>query len=200
MKLEEARHFIEQMRREETLNDHQVVRFNTSAFLTATRSVLQYLLKRCRESGQTQWYDERVSSSEWCRFFKDIRDGNIHTEPYKPSVTRNVPFYDEDGNPSPFPVSILLTRHEDGSMEFTTNLGRGVLPYDPSRDLGGYQQDWKMYSAKVGERVVPLFDSCDEYLTEIERMVREAEEMGLLQNVDDIEGDFTGGSEEEADG
>lgn len=55
---------------------------NLSAFLSASRSVLQFALEEaCQKSGGQAWYDAAVSSDPLIAFLKDKRDANIHRTP-----------------------------------------------------------------------------------------------------------------------
>ena len=73
-KLEEARFFFERMI--DNQNDPDFT-YYLSAFLSAARSVLQILYKKCREQGKYSWYDDQVKN-EIVTFFKCKRNFNIH--------------------------------------------------------------------------------------------------------------------------
>ncbi len=91
-KLEEARYFLDQMRQWEHLVPDWF-EFNLSAFLAASRSVMQYLEKKAANQGRQRWYQTLTTASPWDRRFKQIRDPHIHEKPYKPRrfPFRNVP-------------------------------------------------------------------------------------------------------------
>jgi hypothetical protein len=76
-KLQEAKYFLTKM--EETREDPNSFVYNLSAFLSAARSVLQYVFNETRKTANgNQWYQSFVKSSNTLKFFKDKRDVNIH--------------------------------------------------------------------------------------------------------------------------
>jgi len=79
-KLREAWYFYSRMVSETANRDNLF--FDLSAFLSATRSVLQYALKEARtKSGGQQWYDKHIASSKVLAFFKGKRDISVHMQP-----------------------------------------------------------------------------------------------------------------------
>jgi hypothetical protein len=79
-KLNEAQYFLKRMRAER--DNRTAFRFELSAFLGATRSVLQYARKEAKgKPGGPGWYDRAVKAERLLAFFKDKRDTNIHTTP-----------------------------------------------------------------------------------------------------------------------
>lgn len=82
-KLEEAEYFLKQM--SSVSADHKAHKYNLSAFLSASRSVLQFACKeaKTKPAGQA-WYDTQVTSDSVVEFFKDQRDMSIHAEPVSP--------------------------------------------------------------------------------------------------------------------
>ena len=79
-KINEAEYFYMQM-----LNaGEEVVLFkhNLSAFLSSSRTVLQFALEDAkRKSGGQDWYVKTVSKYPVIKFFGDERNANIHKEP-----------------------------------------------------------------------------------------------------------------------
>lgn len=83
-KLDEAEYFLSEMVR--CNDEHRLVKFTLSAFLSASRSVLQYSNEQAiakGAEGQT-WYDQQVTGHPVVKFFRDERDVNIHSESVKP--------------------------------------------------------------------------------------------------------------------
>ena len=93
-KIAEARYFYDRMVEvQQTVIQHnrEYFIYNFSAFLSASRSVLQYI---CSEIEQKQdskaieeakkWYEGRMAASPKFRFFKGKRDINIHVTPITP--------------------------------------------------------------------------------------------------------------------
>jgi hypothetical protein len=80
-KLLEARHFLGRMRAAEADRDESVFCHELSAFLSASRSVLQYALEEARRHGKQPWYDCAVSGDAAISFLKDQRDLSVHARP-----------------------------------------------------------------------------------------------------------------------
>lgn len=81
-KIEEAEYFLSQMRLNK--QDPKPFHHNLSAFLAASRSVLQYAHKDAKErAGGPKWYRSQMKNSRVLTFFKDKRDINIHEQPIK---------------------------------------------------------------------------------------------------------------------
>ncbi len=81
-KLDEASYFLAKMK--EVVGNVEETRYNLSAFLSASRSCLQYSLEEARpKQGGQAWYDGQVTSAKAVRFLIDKRDENIHVEPLK---------------------------------------------------------------------------------------------------------------------
>lgn len=90
-KIEEAEHFLKQMEIVQEAQDVKEFRHNLSAFLTATRSVLQYAMKQAKsvKDGQ-RWYENSMTNSPVFSFFKEKRDTNIHEKPVTPKRNTHV--------------------------------------------------------------------------------------------------------------
>ena len=84
-KLDEASYFIERMRAEH--DNRTAFRFELSAFLGASRSVLQYALREASTKPEgRKWYDQALTRDPIFAFFKELRDDNIHTQPARPAA------------------------------------------------------------------------------------------------------------------
>lgn len=93
-KLAEARYFYDRMlevQTNEVENNRRYFIYNFSAFLSASRSVLQYMWKeidRNKEPTAKQaakkWLADRAAASPVLGFFKGKRDINIHATPVMP--------------------------------------------------------------------------------------------------------------------
>ncbi|MBE3125827.1 MAG: hypothetical protein IMZ57_09225 [Acidobacteria bacterium] len=93
-KLGEAKYFYDRMvevQKTEIQHNREYFTYNFSAFLSASRSVLQYMcdeIKRKMEPTAKQeaktWYEEKMVASPVLRFFKGNRDINIHSTPIMP--------------------------------------------------------------------------------------------------------------------
>jgi len=61
-KIGEAKFFLAKM--EETIGDREVFQYYLSAFLSATRSIIQYAREESRSKGRKQWYDESIAGND----------------------------------------------------------------------------------------------------------------------------------------
>lgn len=93
VKLREARYFLGRMRACE--KEPEAFRCELSAFLAASRTVLQYALREVKsKSGGRAWYDTSMANAKTLGFFKDKRDISIHQQPVVPSTDATVALTD----------------------------------------------------------------------------------------------------------
>lgn len=87
-KLKEATHdYSEMMKNKGSPTDFE---YSLSAFLSSSRSVLQYAYAELRENKYPRkWYDEYISKHPIIKFFGNKRDINIHFSPVKALVGLN---------------------------------------------------------------------------------------------------------------
>jgi len=78
-KLAEAKYFYNKIKDE--LENTNSFKYYLSAFLGASRSVLQYAGEEAKSKKNQAWYDGCISKSSLFKFFKDKRDINIHAKP-----------------------------------------------------------------------------------------------------------------------
>jgi len=77
-KFQEAEFFLEKVETETASVPH--LKYYISAFLSASRSVLQYIYDEVKDTpNHLSWY--KKSSTQITKFMKCIRDDNIHYEP-----------------------------------------------------------------------------------------------------------------------
>lgn len=176
-KLGEARYFLRQM--VENQADYDAVAYNLSAFLTASKSVLQYGLKEAETKlGGRKWYDAFISGSGVVKHLKDRRDFNIHEQPIKPAKSVRISFevvyaiesftiekYDEKGS--------LIGISEDATDEDreldTTNPAEAeesVRHQYTIRDWGGAE--------------IELYDLAKKLLGELEVFVADGRSQGFI--------------------
>jgi hypothetical protein len=98
-KIREAEFFYALLLDEEQKTNDNSDRFGwyLSAFLSATRSVLQYALKEAVGWGKTGgqvWYDSTMSKSRVLQYFKEKRDVNIHVQPIDAIKQIDISLYD----------------------------------------------------------------------------------------------------------
>jgi len=126
-KLKEARDFLGRMHAERD-NPDSFAR-ELSAFLTASRSVLQYAHKEAvPKHGGQRWYDQAIANP-LLAYFKDLRDDNIHALPVRPltkTQTVRAGFLnigdDDDEMLIPYPHDTIVYRYE-----FQDRAGEDVL-------------------------------------------------------------------------
>ena len=170
-KIREARYFYSQMVKEK--EDRDGFKFNLSAFLSSSRSVLQYALKEAEsKSGGQKWYENQATNNRVVKFLKDKRDINIHTEPL--SVKRDISItLSETIHIGEF-VSMV---HKDKHGNIKGQLIAEFHPVQSAIDNGlisnkYYFNDWK------GDEDV--FFICDEYLKELEKIIENGKSKGFL--------------------
>jgi predicted lipid-binding transport protein (Tim44 family) len=80
-KLNDAEYFYGEL--VDKFNNEQFEKFNynLSAFLTATRSILQYTYESSKDKGKLNDYNKLISKNRIIGFFKEKRDINIHEVP-----------------------------------------------------------------------------------------------------------------------
>lgn len=162
-KICEARYFYSQMCG--LVNDRAKFNFNLSAFLSAARSALQYVLKEAQtKTGGQAWYDCQVASIPVVKFLKDERDISIHATPIKPPAKIKATVSDTIHISNSVFVKI---ERKDGTTEEAQIL---PTPPPPKPDEGEtsveYQyffQDWP-----GSDDVVTL---CKRYLKEVKTIV-----------------------------
>jgi hypothetical protein len=77
--------------------------------------VSQYAREEAKKkSNGLQWYNAQVASNEVLKFFKDMRDWNIHVEPVRPS--RHIAVIVNERIRISEPVRVLMQK-EDGATE-----------------------------------------------------------------------------------
>ena len=84
-KFAEAQFFYSKMG-QHSVRESDVTEFKyyLSAFISAARSILQYIYENSKKKGKLSEYDSLVSGDLLLKFFKDERDANIHTKPVYP--------------------------------------------------------------------------------------------------------------------
>ena len=80
-KLDEAEYFRRGMDR--VANCPTSFRHELSAFLSAARTVMQYLTKECEKEGCLRWYEDKMDDQMF-KFFRCLRNMNIHDHPIRP--------------------------------------------------------------------------------------------------------------------
>lgn len=90
LKLREAEYFYNKMVGDFQNELFESFSFNLSAFLTASRSILQYTHDYAKSTRKLNQYDDLVTNNPILIFFKEKRDLNIHTVPVQPIQQVNI--------------------------------------------------------------------------------------------------------------
>jgi hypothetical protein len=90
-KINESNYFLKRMK--QTQKQPKIFQYYLSAFLSSSRSALQYLLEQVKtQKGGQKWYDEKMTQSQLLSYFKNKRDTNIHRETIKTSKDVQIVF------------------------------------------------------------------------------------------------------------
>lgn len=167
-KLDEAEYFLQQMVRNK--DEQNAFKYNLSAFLSASRSVLQFASKEAQgRAGGQSWYDSSVASHPVTKFFKGKRDTSIHEQPVSP--TKELRILIEEAMHQDFGLAV------SGGQEYLTTAGK------PD------QIDWPLVPSKVTMTENYTFDwngpedvetLCRFYLKELRDIVSDGQSKGLL--------------------
>ena len=142
MKIQEAEYSFSRMSEN---NERPFFNYNLSAFLTASRSVLQYALEESKtKPNGKNWYDSAVQSRPVVHFFKDKRNINIHAEPINPSAEISIGINDAISLSDE--VFITLT-DKDGNILDETKVPRSqptrkLESNDPVVNYRYFFRDW----------------------------------------------------------
>ena len=149
-KLRETEYFFQQMNN--TLQEPSIFRYHLSAFLSAGRSVLQYVCEEAKgNKGGQEWYDKQMGSNPVLQFFRDARDENVHRLPANP--------------PSNITIHAGSVRLSADGVQ-TQVPGAGATQDRPWFVISGRREDVMMYSER--------------YVQELKAVVSEGIQRGFL--------------------
>jgi hypothetical protein len=153
-KIDEAIYFLTGIQR--AVDDQQATRYEVSAFLSATRSVLQYALKEAAgKAGGQRWYDQIIKVDSVVDFLKDSRDINVHERPV-PMLTHTT-----------FHVGTA-------AMSISSSSATPLAPPEPPAPRS-YRYEFKGWSGPEGVAAL-----CARYLNEVTRIVADGQAQGFL--------------------
>jgi hypothetical protein len=172
-KISEAEYFYGQMSACE--HDRMAFKFNLSAFLSASRSVLQFASDEAKtKSGGQAWYDSQVFCALTVKFFKDRRDFNIHVQPVGP--IREVQVHIEESFHLDMVVSVTAMR--DGKEQPSGGEPqRSVTTPEPSPSRVTVTETYRFAEWGGGENLMTL---CGLYLDELRKIVVDGRSKGFL--------------------
>jgi hypothetical protein len=123
-KLQEAEYFLQRM--SSVASQPYAFQHELSAFMTASRSVLQYAHKETSKNPSAQsWYDGAVRVDPVLRYFKDKRDTSIHSEPVRPETQVSVKL---SATLQPSSSLHLIKRDSSGRMVEERTVTSAALP------------------------------------------------------------------------
>jgi hypothetical protein len=177
-KIAEAEHFLGKL----NSADHEHVRFELSAFLTAARSALQYALEEAQtKAGGKAWYDREVKADSVVAFLKQKRE-NIHERPVPMATDASVMLASSTLTLSGT-VSMVVIDGKTGQRReiHSPPSTESMQPVSPSEERRvpkttvAFRYAFRDWSG--GEDVPTL---CARYLAEIKRIVADGRSRGLL--------------------
>lgn len=182
-KIEEAKYFYWRMTEEyENVN---YFRYHMSAFLSAARSPLQYAFREANPKKNPaakpealDWYKD-VMKDPLLKFFRDVRDDNIHVEPVSIRKDINIMISEPVGLKE---MASAKIKRADGRIELRENLidtqpkskkvkasvqSESTIKFD---DWMEYCQSEKLEDWTGEEDVLTL---CERYIQELEKVVKD---------------------------
>jgi hypothetical protein len=168
-KLREAEHFFAQLR-----IGSASLGFDLSAFLTATRSVLQYVEREVRaDTLGRAWYQESVTRRSVVKFLKDKRDVNIHERPV--GVDMRVGVATGDVCIVGESVRVVIRNAQTGEEHVFQSVADPATPPTLPKDACPVVYEFADWAGPED-----VFVLCGEYLAEIRRIVADGRSRGYL--------------------
>jgi len=173
-KLDEAKYFYSRMVEEQRNRDNFI--HNLSAFLSSSRSVLQYALLEAQKTNEGQkWYESCMSASSILKFFKDKRDVNIHFRPVTIFAEHSVVIKETLGISDS--VSVIL-RDKNGNVKRQHSTeSHPKLMDTKDQHATIHRLDYKFDDWNEDEEVLTL---CQKYLQELERLIDDGVSKGFI--------------------
>lgn len=169
----EAQYFYDRMIQEQ--QTPQYFGYNLSAFLSASRSSLQYIYREVKSNTQAKaWYKAYMSSSSVLKFFRDRRDINIHIEPVQPEVALQINVAESVVVSDSVSVAIpsgdrnTESEHSSSSPPPKPRASAGSVSLGPKYTL----EDWE------GNEDIPTL--CEMYIEELANMIQDGLSKGYI--------------------
>jgi hypothetical protein len=170
-KLEETRYFLSHI-----MSVHgDSFRFELSAFLSAARSVLQYIYKQVEKTPNQTWYDAQVSQRPLVGFFRETRNLNIHTQPASPNKQIGVTLTD---TLSGMTDSISYTRRDQFGNVISQGSSKPRTPTPKPQPASATVTYTYTFADWTGDE--DAITLCQKYLSEIEDIVNDGTKKGFL--------------------
>lgn len=176
-KLAEARYFLEQMERCEREGNTEVFCYNTSAFLSAARSVMQYIHRKAKARGRLEWYQQIHAAGQWCGLFRDIRNSEVHEEPITdpPVLTLIIRYVDSllDMPKEDHPEGTIVISLEHGMLQ-------SFYDYEDER-IDESDREMRSYAVDIGGKTMSMCGIGRMYLRELMMIVEKARQEGIIR-------------------
>jgi hypothetical protein len=172
-KLSEAGYFLERMAEAEARGDRVALKNCLSAFLSASRSVLQYAHVEAAAKSQLPWYEKAVVADSCIAFLRDERNTNIHERPAAPVEVTSV----EQGGRLGFAGALdAVVRNRDGALKEARALSSTTA--SPGVEAATTVTSEFFFLNWAGaETAVAL---CRRYLRALEAVVKDGRARGIL--------------------
>jgi hypothetical protein len=153
-----------------------------SSFVTLSRSILQYAHKEVSESGNVSKYNEYIGDRELFRFFRLIRDKEIHEYTVGTRTTvmgeSRIASYDpETQSARGEPVSLYVEQLSDLDSPKDENRDVEILISIAKRSEG---EDSDVYEELELDGEKDIFKLCEKYIDEIELFIAYGKENGFI--------------------
>jgi len=180
IKLLEAEDFLNRMIGKQ--DDYFKFTHNLSAFLSATRTVMYYMLEELKGTKNQAWLDKKMNRSDILKFFKYTRDKNTHLLPCRPAKDVKLTV----------PVTTITTTvygvaiSSDGGIVYTTQpeippteIPKTKASHNYRFDEAYFNKTSKRYDVKAKrlcKRLIKKYDVvtfCSQYFKELNDIVNE---------------------------
>lgn len=172
-KLEESRYFLSKM--EQAQDEKFEFKCVLSAFLSASRSVLQYAYEETKDTNsKLRWYESTVSKEPVLKFFKNKRDINIHQQPISPSAKVEIGIHETLSISS---LISVIVKDKDGNIKSEyhskpSQTPSKMKPAESTKKVTYFFSDWT-----GDEDVITL---CEKYLDKLEKLVDDGIRQGHI--------------------
>jgi hypothetical protein len=178
-KLKEAQFFLDRMK--ENVDNTEDFKFNLSAFLSASRSVLYYALEEVKNTSHQNWHDSKISGSTIFKYFKDKRDISVHIKPIRPGRNINIVINETINISAAVSVSLQVTDNNGNVVSESKSVEDNQVKKEKPRKektKGATVQIEYIFSDWVGTENVIILS--EKYLSELEQFVDEGIRLGYL--------------------
>ena len=173
-KVAEARYFLSRMETERP--EPEAFKHNLSAFLSASRSVMQYALREAQQkAGGRAWYDNEVAAHPLLGFFTSERNINTHHVPIQPAGQVDVYAIDR------------AHMTEDGVVELF-DLDGNLIDAASAAEQGAIEPDVEEYAIRYVYRFATwqepedVIGLCRDYLGALETLVEHGRAQLLISS------------------